>query len=56
MKRERWIELETNMQAKLTPNECREGWHFCPDWDFMCTRVGDGECDDPEHILDADLL
>lgn len=31
----RWIELEKSQTKELTEEEILEGWHFCPDWDFM---------------------
>lgn len=34
MTRERLIELEFK-NAKLTEQEIQNGWHFCPDWDYM---------------------
>lgn len=36
-------ELETNMDAQLTPEELAEGWHFCPDWDGMLVNRFDDE-------------
>ena len=34
MKNTRYIEVMKN-GAKLTAAEVKEGWHFCPDWDFL---------------------
>ncbi len=35
MDKQRYYELSTNMELKLTPEEVAAGWHFCPDWDDM---------------------
>lgn len=36
MKRERYLELEGDMKAKLTEAELAEGWFFCIcEWDGM---------------------
>lgn len=35
MTKERYRELETNIQLQLTPEELVEGWHFCLEWDDM---------------------
>lgn len=35
---ERFKQLTTGFvddKTHLTDKECVEGWHFCPDWDFM---------------------
>lgn len=34
----RYLELELNMDAKLTTAERQEGWHFCQEFDFLCTQ------------------
>lgn len=39
----RAYELETDMNAKLTPEEMAAGWHFCPDWDGMLVDMNDIE-------------
>lgn len=31
----RYKELDRNPNGKLTKEEIKQGWHFCPDWDFM---------------------
>lgn len=40
--------LELDPNAQLTEEEVAEGWHFCPDWDFMLvgndTPEKDGCC------------
>jgi hypothetical protein len=36
-------ELELDMDAKLTPAELADGWHFCPDWDGMLVNKNDTE-------------
>ena len=40
MNRARQIELETT-GCSLTREELREGWHFCPEWDFMIVNIND---------------
>jgi hypothetical protein len=45
MNADRWLELETNPDAKLTKEEVAEGWHFCPDWDFMLIHQHQPEYD-----------
>ena len=35
MKYERWLYLETHENAELTKEELQEGWHWCPEWDFL---------------------
>ena len=30
--------LETT-EAKLTQEELKQGWHFCPDWDYMLINI-----------------
>jgi len=37
---ERWIELMTNHQSRLTPEEVAAGWHFCFDWDGLLVGPG----------------
>jgi hypothetical protein len=27
-------------EAKLTLEEIKEGWHWCPDWDFLLVGPG----------------
>ncbi len=31
----RYIEIEKSHTISLTPEEIKEGWHFCYDWDGM---------------------
>ena len=31
----RVMELEENPELPLTQEEIADGWHRCPDWDFM---------------------
>jgi hypothetical protein len=31
----RYREICLNKNAVLTKEELAEGWHFCPDWDYM---------------------
>lgn len=35
MTEERYLELTLNMNASLTNDEIQNGWHFCPNWDYM---------------------
>lgn len=35
MNLERRIFLETNIEECLTQEELDQGYHFCPDWDFL---------------------
>lgn len=48
MTRERWVALERDHKAKLTPEEMAEGWRFCCEWDGMLINVndkdGEGQC------------
>jgi hypothetical protein len=44
---ERMKVLESKESDRLTPQEMRDGWHFCPDWDYMLTKFeshGGCEC------------
>ena len=36
----RYIELDSGPDPQLTPEELKEGWHFCPDWDYMLLGPG----------------
>lgn len=36
-------ELELNCELLLTRQELEEGWHRCPDWDYMVVGPGDEE-------------
>jgi hypothetical protein len=44
----RWLELEKNGDATLTLQEMQNGWHFCMEFDYLCTqgeeRNEDGSC------------
>lgn len=42
MEQERYIELNRT-DGPLTPEEMRQGWHFCPEWDQLLTNYKDGE-------------
>lgn len=48
MTNKRLRELELDGNARLTTEERQQGWHFCEEWDFMCTqgeeRWADGSC------------
>lgn len=35
MNRRRYNYLQMHPEDALTPTEVSEGWHFCPEWDFM---------------------
>lgn len=57
MELERRKELETSGDACLTSEELEQGYHFCPEWDFMLVGPDDPErecclCDD-FRIIDA---
>lgn len=45
---ERMQVLNSRESDKLTAQEMREGWHFCPDWDFLLVNMndqeGEGQC------------
>ena len=32
---ERWHQLMADENATLSAKEIAEGWHWCPDWDFL---------------------
>jgi len=38
---ERYRELTGPVSIDLTAAEMRQGWHFCPDWDFLLIRIGE---------------
>ena len=40
---ERYHILDTDMNAELTPEETKAGWHFCPDWDYLLIHNLDDE-------------
>lgn len=48
---ERYAELDLK-NARLTQEEVNEGWHFCPDWDFMLVNKKDPESEECycEHL------
>lgn len=31
----RWTQLMENESLSLTQEEKDQGWHFCPDWDYL---------------------
>lgn len=37
---ERYYALERSSALPLTPEEIREGWHFCIEWDGMLVGPG----------------
>ena len=43
---ERMRQLEREPSAVITKEEFSEGWHFCPDWDYMLVGpdTPEGEC------------
>lgn len=38
---ERYSLLSGPVSDSLTAAEMRQGYHFCPDWDFMLIRLGE---------------
>jgi len=42
---QRYKELETDDLAFLTDVERAEGWHWCPDWDYMLIGPNSPEMD-----------
>ena len=46
MTRERYRELFNDIEAKLTPEEVKEGWHFCTEMDGLVANYNepDGDC------------
>ena len=38
---ERYRELNGPFSIDLTVAEMRQGYHFCPDWDFMLIRLSE---------------
>lgn len=42
MTEERYRTLEYG-ESVLTYEELNEGWHFCPDWDFLLIQDGQSE-------------
>lgn len=43
MNNQRYVELESNEEATLTPEEMAQGWHWCDDWDYMLIGPGMSE-------------
>lgn len=43
MDKKRYCQLNSRESDKLTPQEMKEGWHFCPEWDFLLTNSNDTE-------------
>jgi hypothetical protein len=43
MDNKRYREIENSDTAELTAEEKAQGWHFCPDWDFMLVNSNDKE-------------
>lgn len=37
---ERYRQMNEPGDLKFTEAELREGWHYCPDWDFLVMRAG----------------
>jgi hypothetical protein len=40
----RWQELMDNDDLRLTDQEIKEGWHFCPEFDGLLIGPGMDEC------------
>ena len=40
---ERSKQLQSTESGRLTSGEMKEGWHFCPEWDFMLVNMNDKE-------------
>lgn len=40
MEESRRVNLELDPDGCLTDAEMIEGWHFCPDWDFLLIGPG----------------
>lgn len=45
---ERMRVLNSAESDTLTAEEMRQGWHFCPEWDFLLVNMSD-EDGDREH-------
>ena len=45
MNNERYRYLIENVEAELTEEEIKQGWHFCPDWDLMLIHPNMPESD-----------
>lgn len=46
MTTERYLEIVRNDETKLTPEEIKEGWHFCGEMDGLLANSNepDGDC------------
>jgi hypothetical protein len=44
--KDRYQQLTMDESTRLTEEELQEGWHFCPEFDFLLTQ-GEG----PEQVL-----
>ena len=56
MNGKRWSDLMRG-EGELTPEELKEGWHFCPGWDDLLIGPDDPEwscCFCEEDIVDGD--
>lgn len=56
MDKKRFDELNGNDGRSLTESELAEGWHFCPDWDYLLVGPGSAEqdgctCENNEHEM-----
>jgi len=40
MDSKRYYYLESNIDAKLTPGEMAEGWHWCCEFDYLLVGPG----------------
>ena len=43
MNKERYSELEKDQSLLLSDDEIKEGWHFCPDSDYMLISKNEQE-------------
>ncbi len=43
MNSKRYNQLMSEESGTLTAAEMREGWHFCPEWDYLLTCLEEGE-------------
>ena len=41
---ERYNEIESDINSKLTEEEIAQGWHFCLEFDGMLALLGHEEC------------
>ena len=60
MDKKRWVELEKSLDSVISIEESEEGWHWCPDWDYLLVGPGMGElescCCGAQPILRAKEL